>query len=157
MCILGMCHFETRIFSPKFSLQSIITLTNKIKKSAPEHHHFRVFAAPETIIFTAVYCGQPEREAFGQRPGVAAGQSVSQTRPTSQIHKPPISRSSPLQSPAFSRSSRSGAPVFHFAVAHTYQTVSRVPSPPPPPRHSRQLVLENRQLGEILYHDIKRP
>ena len=55
ICAYWVCAiFETPIFSPKFSLQSI-SFSQITEKSAPEHHHFRVFAAPETIIFKISY------------------------------------------------------------------------------------------------------
>ena len=69
--------------------------------------------------------------------GLAAGQSVSQTRQTYTVHSgtrifharaPPSS----LRSPAFSRSClNSEPPIFHFAAAHTYQNLGWVPPPPP--------------------------
>ena len=147
------------IFSPKFLLQSI-SFSQITNKSAPEHHHFRVFAAPKTIIFkisllsirsviahARVYCGQPECEAFGQRPGVTAGQSASQTHPTSQLQRPQFhararsraphfharARSNPLQSPSFLCPSRSGAPHFQYAMHIPTKMWAESPPPPPPP------------------------
>ena len=45
--------WETLVFSPKFPLQSI-SVSQMTNKSAPEHHHFTFFAAPETIVFSDV-------------------------------------------------------------------------------------------------------
>ena len=51
------------------------------------------------------------------------------TRPTKSVPETPLSRSSSLQSPAFSRSSRSGAPNFSFCRC-TY--LPKFGCPPPP-------------------------
>ena len=72
--------------SPKFSLQSI-SFSQITEKSAPEHHHFRVFgnflpfqrpSCSKFLIFKpfcrrprTVYCGQPERSE------VIAGQNAA--------------------------------------------------------------------------------
>ena len=81
MCILGMCHFWDPHFQPEISAPlcrayHFHTHTPK-KKSAPENHHFRVFAAPTIIVFIfkpfrrrprPVYCGQPSASAPGFSP-----------------------------------------------------------------------------------------
>ena len=128
-------HIETPIFSPKFSLQSI-SFSQITEKSAPEHHHFRVFAAPETIIFKISYlqavssppaCGQPERSG-----AIAAPETTNFTR-WSPRQRPTFSRSSALAPAPETIIFTQAAPephIFHFAVAHTYQNVGRVPPPP---------------------------
>ena len=97
-----------------------------------------------------VYCGQPEREAIGQRSGVIADQNaarpVLQSADCSgdhQFHARASFRDPPFHAQARSRPVQrdqhfndQAAPELHillFAVAHTYQNVGRV-RPPPPPR-----------------------
>ena len=110
--------------------------------SAPEHHHFKVFAAPETIIFkTSFLQAVPSPPAAGLlRP--AQTQSVwpaprGYSRPECQpdasyklAPEAPISSSSPLQSPAFSRSSRSRAPDFSLCRGTYLLRCGQVPRPP---------------------------
>ena len=51
ICILGMCRArECTIFNPTFPFRSM-SFSQILKYSAPEHHHFTVFAVPETILF----------------------------------------------------------------------------------------------------------
>ena len=98
------------------------------KKSAPEHHHFTFFAVPETIIFNISListrsspptAGLPSTSSNAKRsgsaPGLAAGQSASQTHP-------PVSSGDPH----FHARARSEAPHFH----------ARGRSRPPPPHVS---------------------
>ena len=72
MSILGMCHFDTPIFKPRFPLQSIsflkrtdtlqsITILELLPLRRPS---FNKCHRP-----WPVYCGQPEREAFRQLSG----------------------------------------------------------------------------------------
>ena len=143
-CILGIkvCPFLDHHFRPKFPLQSI-SFSQITKKSASGHHHFRVFAAPETIFKMSLPSSRSVAAhsrfiaAFGQRSGLAYSrpecQTDCETHPTSQVPRPPISHSSPLhQSPAFSCSSHSGAPIFHFAVHIPTKMWAECPPPPPP-------------------------
>ena len=125
---------ETPIFSRHFPLQSI-SFSQMTNKSAPEHHHFTVFAAPETIIFKIsspksrsvaarrrLTAGRPnEREAFWQRPGVTAGQRASQTRRTiNQLRRPAFHAQARSRAPHFHARAapEPPPPIFHFAVAH---------------------------------------
>ena len=66
-------------------------------------HHFQNFCTfkPFRCRPWLVFCSQTERKASGQRPGVTAGQSTSQTRPTNQLRMTRISRLSSLRSPPF--------------------------------------------------------
>ena len=82
---------EAPIFSPKFPVWSI-SFSQMAKKSGPEHHHFTFFAVPETIILKIYListrsppptAGSARTQSVRQRPGLAAGQSASQTRPGS--------------------------------------------------------------------------
>ena len=103
-------------------------------------HHFQNF-----LIFNKpfrrrrrprpVYCSQPEHEAFWQRPGVTAGQSASQTLPTSQLRRPHFTLEPAPEPRIFTLELLQSPepPIFHFAVAHTYQNVGRVPLPGTPP------------------------
>ena len=114
------------------------------KYSAPEHHHFFFFAVLETFFFCEqaihhhtqlAYCSQPE--PFRQRPGLVAGQSASQTRPTVSSGDPHFHARARSRAPQFHAQTCSGAPIFHFAAGHTYQNLGWVPpSPPPPPASS---------------------
>ena len=99
---------ETPIFSPKFPFRSI-SFSQIFSYSAPEHHHFTVFAVPETIIFnislptadflsrapqarsgaphfhtraTRARSGEVHSSLCRGAPRLAAGQNASQTRPT---------------------------------------------------------------------------
>ena len=85
------------------------------KKSNLEHHlHFTFFAVPETIIFKisliSTHSSPPTAGSahVRQRPGLAAGQSASQTRPGSSgdPHSHAQNGSSSVRSPAFSCSKR---------------------------------------------------
>ena len=96
------------------------------KKSAPQHHHFTVFAAPETIIFKnfftfkpfrrrppPVYCSKPERP-WGSPPGSQPAR-VPARRVLQVSSRDPNSRLTPLRSPAFSGSSSLRIPAFSFS------------------------------------------
>ena len=103
---------ETPICSPRFPFRSIISFSHILKYSAPEHHHFTVFAVPETIIFEILlptagllsraprarsgaphFHPQANRARSGEvhvsvcrgAPGLAAGQNASQTRPIQSV------------------------------------------------------------------------
>ena len=142
MCICRYVLLERpHIFIPKFPLQSIsfsqIAKKNPLRSMAIS----TVFAAPETIIskislhssrsVAAHSRGLLQLQPFAAAPRCDSRPECQPDASYKSAPETPISRSSPLQSPAFSRSSRSGAPVFHFAVAHTDQNVGRVPPPPP--------------------------
>ena len=82
---------ETPIFSPKFR-SGAYHFHKLTKKSGPEHHRFTFFAVPETIMFNISLsatrsspptAGSARTQSVRQRPGLAAGQSASQTRPDS--------------------------------------------------------------------------
>ena len=125
---------ETSIFSPKFPLECIL-FSQIRKKSAPEHHHFTIFASPEIIIFkislpsSHSVAAHGRFTAAGQRPGFTAGQSASQTRSTSQLRRPPFHARVRSRAPHFHARATPEPPIFHFAVAHTYQNVGRVSFP----------------------------
>ena len=127
-------------FSVLNSLLKHIIFTNDKIYSAPEHHHFTFlpFRRPSFSKFLYVQAiHRCERKAFGQRPGVSSRPEcqpdVSYTTVSSE--DPPLSRSSSLWSPrSFTLElapEPPPPPIFHFAVAHTYQTLGWVPPPPP--------------------------
>ena len=133
---IGYVSFLRPTFSAlNYPFQSILFSETKKKIrsiASPFESFFRSGDHPFQNFFTfkpfrrhprPVYCGQSGRKAFGHCRWVTAGQSASQMRPTSQLQRPPISCSSPLQSPAFSCSTARAAlepPIFQFAVAHTF-------------------------------------
>ena len=151
---------ETPIFSPKFPFRSISYLTIMTKQSGLEHYHFTFFAVPETIIFNISListhsppptAGSARTQSVRQRPGLAAGQSASQTRPGSSgdPHFHAQNGSSSVRSPAFSRSkrlelvpepriftldrgARSGARADFSLCRGTYLPIFGVSTPPPP-------------------------
>ena len=109
---------ETPISSPKFPVWSIFS-------QIPEHHHFTFFVVPETIIFeisfrssrlslptsgaphfhartTRACSGAPRFSLCRGAPGLVAGQSATQIRPTVRSGDP-----------HFHARARSGAPHFH--------------------------------------------
>ena len=134
-----MCRARDPIFSPKFPYRSV-SFSQMTQYSAPEHHHFKFFSVPETIIFTislrsghtsppVVGLLQPDRTRSGSDPGLAAGQSASQKRPTLSSGDP-----------HFHARARCGAPHFHALSGtlslcrNTYlPKFGQVPPPPPPP------------------------
>ena len=139
--------FETPNFSPKFPLQSIsFSHTHTHTKSAPEHHHFRVFTALETIIFKMSLSSScfiaahgrftsasPNTKRLASAPGlqparVPARRILHVSSGDPQFHARACSRA-----PHFHARAAPEPPIFQFAIAHTYQNVGRVPPPPPPP------------------------
>ena len=79
---------ETPIFSFKFPFRSL-SFSQIFKYSAPEHHHFTVFAVPETIISEISFAAHGR---LTQVSSVSSLQSTALSRP---------SHSSSLRSPAF--------------------------------------------------------
>ena len=151
-----MCHFKTPIFNPKFPLQSI-SFSQRTEQSAPEHHHFRVFAAPNIIIFQISPCtaGLLRPARARSVPPTLRGTSRPECSQTSakdhQFHATARARdphfhgqtrSRPLQRVPFSRSSRTRAPRFSLRRGK----VSRVP-PPPPESASLMLIQSHPQLS----------
>ena len=114
---------EITIFSPKFPFRSI-SFSQMTKKSG--HHHFTFFFKTYLISTRSPppMAGSARTQSVRQRPGLAAGQSASQTRPGSSgaphFHARPWS------------SFPSPGRFFHFAAAHTYQNLGWVPPPPSP-------------------------
>ena len=138
--------FETPVFSPKFPLQSI-SFSQITEISAPEHHHFRVFAAPETIIFQISYLqavSSPPtvgllRPADGERSGVIAAPETTNfmLEPAPETH---LFTLAPARARArdqhFHAQTTPEPHIFHLAVAHTLylpKCGSSAPPPPPPP------------------------
>ena len=145
LCAYWVCAiFETPIFSPKFPLQSI-SFSQITTKSAPEHHHFRVFAAPETIIFKISLPSSRSVAAHGRFTAASPNAKRSAMRPAGlQPARVPARRVLQVSSrdPQFHARARSRAPHFHaraapetgaphfpLSVAHTYQNVGREPPP----------------------------
>ena len=139
------------IFSPKFPLQNIIiifthththTHTHKIRSgSSPfsefpysvDHYFQNLFTfKPFRRSPRPVYCGKPAREVFCQRPGVTAGREYQRDTSCKSAPETPISRTSPLQSPAFSRASRSRAPPPHVLLCRGTCLSKFGPSAPRP-------------------------
>ena len=138
---------ETPIFSPKFPFRSI-SFSQMTKKSGPEHHHFKYFAVPETIIFKNFFNFNPfiashSRLSPNAKRSAAprfSGRPECQPDASWQFRSPTFScsyGSSSVRSPTFSRSTVELGPepgaIFHFAAAHTYQIWGEYPPPPPPP------------------------
>ena len=125
ICAYWVCViFEIPIFSPKFPLQSI-SFSQITEKSAPEHHHFRVFGnflplQLETIIFKMSYlqavsspptrftAASPNGERFGviqqarMQPAPEthrfhAGSSPRHAEPTSRGTYPPPPPPPPIE------------------------------------------------------------
>ena len=130
------------------------------EKVAPEHHHFRVFAAAETIIFEIylqavrrrprpVYCGQSEREVFGERSGVIVGQNAAR-------RVLPFSRWSPLQRPTFSRSRPLAPARARISLRRgTYlPNCGSSASPPPPPQACATVAILFLQFIIVLYINV---
>ena len=119
--------WETPIFSPKFPLQSI-SFSQMAKKSAPEHHHFTYLPLRRTSFSKFLYLqavpSPPTAGSLAANPGVTASQSAGQTHPTSQFRRG--------ADPHFTLKPAPEPPIFHFAVAHTYQNVGQALSPCPP-------------------------
>ena len=115
-------------------------------KSGPEHHHFTFLAVPETIIFkislissrsSPPTAGSARTQSVRQRPGLAAGQSASQTRHGSSgdPHFHAQNGSSSFRSPAFSSSTGARTRAHFSLCCGTYMYLPKfgVSTPPPPP------------------------
>ena len=131
--------FKTPIFNPKFPLQSI-SFSQITEISAPEHHHFRVFAATKNIIlkFSPSTAGllrlararsvPPALRARSGAPTGPRGQRCyiftlfrSGSRPLERLSYPCKKINKPLQSPTF------------FHSPWHIPTKMWVECPPPPP------------------------
>ena len=153
MLVPGAVPLERPPFSVLNSAPEHIFTNDKKKKKSREHHHFTVFAALETIIFKISLPLTPSVATHGPFTEASWTQNVcsvlwvyswpecQQYASYKSAQETPISclsllrsstfaRSSMLWSPAFSCSTRSKAPIFHFAVAHTYQNLGRGPPHP---------------------------
>ena len=137
MCIIGYVPFLRPPFSAlNFRSRAYHFHKLKRKKSAPEQHHFRIFSAPETIIFKMslpssrsrpVYCGQPS--VPGLQPARVPVRRVLKSAPET-----PNFTLEPAPEPRiFTLELAPEPPIFHFAVAPTYQKCGPSAPPPPPP------------------------
>ena len=88
---------ETPIFSPKFPFRSI-SFSQMTQKSSPEHHHFKFFAVPETIIFkfSIISTRSPPPMAGPAAPRVS-GRPECQPDTSWQFRRPTFSRSKRLK------------------------------------------------------------
>ena len=102
ICVLGMSRAR-----PPFSSLNFRSRVYHFQSISPFFSckaDFTFFAAPETVIFKissrsshwfiAAHGRLTAAKRSGSAPGLAAGQSASQTRPTSQLRRPPF-RSAP--------------------------------------------------------------
>ena len=89
---------------------------------------FTFFAAPETVIFKISSCSnrhrhpqpayysQPERKAFGQRPGVSGRPECQQTRPKSVLETPILTLELALEPRIFTLELSLEPPIMHFSL-----------------------------------------
>ena len=140
--LLGMCRFWDPHSALNFRSEHIIFTNNrKIRSGASPFvsfcrfgdHHFQNFFTfkPFRRRPRPVFCGQPRGYS---RP------ECSRTRPTSQLRRPPISRSSPLRSPTF------------FTLPWHILTKMWAECPPPPVPNLLSQIWQG--LHEITYQQI---
>ena len=146
ICAYWVCAiFETPIFNPKFPLQSISF--SQITENPLQSITILEFLPLRRPSFSFLYFQVVPRHRLRQRPGATAGQNAARRSPTissrdHQFHTQTRARDPHFKltlEPAWARSRdhhfhARAAPephIFHFAVAHTYQNVGRVPPPPP--------------------------
>ena len=155
---------ETIIFEISLPTAGLFSRAPRVRSGAP---HFHARHAPEPLELAP---GALHFSLCRGAPGLAAGQSASQTfrRPAfshssspSSLQSPAFARSSSpssLRSPAFLRSSSPSSirspPFFTLPRHHTYQNLGWVPPPPPrviitqePPKRPRGPSYLNRGKG----------